>query len=262
MFFKKNDKKNDQKNNENLVSPDNIDMENPDIEKHKKPVATQGLGADDYGDFQETHENNPELLDEVAEKEGIFIQYSYNGDDVREGLTVFQNATIMKRNLIYSAILLCVFFAYVVNMVKNPNETLSMFLAIMCVAVLGIIWILPKLHIKKIAEFTDKNQYNYTMTVYDNCVRLGGAVVEGREDGSFLYSYGKEITQIYETTNLFLICAGKEQIFILPKRYLNGAVPGEENDFPENEVLSGDMEEKLRTIFQIAMNDKFISKVI
>lgn len=213
-----------------------LDKTDHDIMKNPQKEFQGGVETEEFDVLPEI-DPHVELQDELEIKEGIEFQYSFNGDEVTEGLTLYQSVTILKRNLIYSAILLCVFFAYMVNIVKNPGEAFSVFLAAMCVAVLAFIWILPKMHIKKTAKAADMQILTFSMIVYDNCIKIG------EDGGSFIIAYNKEINVIYETQNLFLVCAGKERLFILPKR-----------------CLGQGQEDQLREVFQTAMADKFIVK--
>ena len=164
------------------------------------------------------------------------VRYSFNGSEVREGLKIFQRDTIYKKNAIYSVILLAIFMIYTVNIIRNPSEAFSIFLAALCLAVLMFLWYLPAKHVKKTAEAADKEEMWFTMTVYDNCVRIK------EEKGGFVIEYGKEISKVFETINLFLICVGKERIFILPKRFLTDG-----------------REEQVRELFQSGMGEQFIT---
>lgn len=194
-----------------------MDKVDPDLENKEKSTGVSshgGIETEQY-DSLPPPPLNSELAESIEDRVGIEISYSFNGDDVKEGLTAFQSVVLKKRNMIYTVILVLIFVMYALNVVRNPTETLSIVLGVVAVAVLAFVWIMPKTHIKKVAEAADNTENHFTMTVYDNCVRLGA------DNGSFLLSYEKNITNIFETANLFLVCAGKEQIFILPKREID-----------------------------------------
>ncbi|MFZ2538903.1 MAG: YcxB family protein [Oscillospiraceae bacterium] len=213
-----------------------IDKTDNDILKNPQKEFLGGVETEEYDVLPEI-DPHEDIKAQLAKKEGIELEYSFNGEEVTEGLTVYQSVTILKRNFIYSAILISVFFIYMVNIIKNPGEIFSVFLAIMCVSVLCFIWILPKLHIKKTAKAADLEELKFSMVVYDNCIKMG------EDGGSFIIAYNKEITMIYETLNLYLVCAGKERLFILPKR-----------------CLKQGQEQKLVEIFKTAMKDRYIEK--
>lgn len=217
----------------NSIEEDKTDT---DILVESKKKMSSSVETQEYDNLPE-FDSSEKIEDELSKKDSIFLEYSFNGDEVTEGLTLYQASTILKKNLIYSAILIAVFFIYMVNIIKNPTETFSIFLAAMCVAVLGFIWILPKLHIKKTAKAADLQEFKFSMNIYNDCIKIGD------NGGSFVIYFNKEISQIYETSNLYLVCAGKERLFILPKRCLN-----QEN------------EEKIKSIFKSAMQDKYIIK--
>lgn len=201
---------------------------------------SMGVTAEEYDicpELEKTAES--EIEEEVRDKEGIEIEYAFNGADIREGLKVFHRETIYKRNIIYSLLLLVIFVIYLVSILNNPGEGLSMFLAAMCVAVIAFLWYLPAKHIKKTAQAADQNNMTFRMVIYDNCIRIL------QEHGSFLIHYraDKEITKIIETPNLFLICCGKERVFLLTKRSLDEQT-----------------EECVRNIFRDKMGDKYLDK--
>lgn len=196
---------------------------------------SKGIETEEY-DILPEMEETAEELDILKGKEGVEVRYSFNGNEVRQGLKLFQRETIYKKNAVYSVILLAIFMIYTVNIIRNPSEAFSVFLAALCLAVLMFLWYLPAKHVKKTAEAADKEEMWFTMTVYDNCVRIK------EERGGFIIEYGKEISKIFETLNLFLICVGKERIFILPKRFLTDG-----------------REEKIRDLFQNGMGEQFVT---
>lgn len=231
MFFK------GRKKADGAEEKDRLD---PDIEqKQQKEGFSGSVETDEFDHLPPPPKRDEELEEKAAAEKSVSFTYSYNGEDVKEGLFIFQKLTTFKRNIIISVVLLLVFSTYFINIVKNPNQTLSMFLSIMCIAVLCILWIMPRGHVKRVAAIADQNPQSFTMTVYETCVRVG----EGER--SFLYSFLKEINMVVETKNLFMVCAGKEQIFLLPKRHI-----GEE------------IQLQIREVFKAKMQDKFIDKSI
>lgn len=183
-------------------------------QKPEKEHIGGSIETDDYDILPEI-EQDPAIEEELAGKEGIEVEYSFNGDDVREGLKTFQRAAIYRKNLIYTLILTAIFVLYVLSAVQDAGNILSSILSVLCVAVIAMLWYFPAQHVKKMAAAADTNSdTKFRMTVYDTCVRIA------EQNGSFLLHYEGEITRTFETAHLFLVCVGKERIFILPKRYL------------------------------------------
>lgn len=186
----------------------------PEREEH-----ASGVETDEYDILPPVEQPSDEREAKYADKECIEVEYSFGGDDIREGLTIYQKMMLYKKNTIYTLILAAIFAIYVFNMAAHPDKghTMYLFLSAMCVAVACSLWLLPRKHIKKTAEAADANPMQFRMTVYDTGVRIH------EENGSFLIEYGAEIGQIIETDRQFLLCVGKERLFMLPKRYLSDA---------------------------------------
>lgn len=200
-----------------------------------------GVTGENYDILPEVEKTpEDEIEDELRGKEGIPVSYEFKGDDVREGLKAFQKETLYRKNGIYTAILALVFCVYMVNVINNPGEFFPMFLAVLCVIVVAFLWYLPLNHIRKVAASADQNEFAFQMEVYDTCVRIK------QESGNVIlhFNMDKQISKVIETANLFLICCGKERVFILPKRCLEAGV-----------------EEKLRGIFTSAMGTKFLNRI-
>lgn len=241
MLFNKKDKEENLDVNtevENTSSALNEDKVDQDIEpKKEEKKISSGITTEEYDIEPEVETANSEAEDELAGKESIDIEYSFNGEEISKALTVYQALTLTKKNLIYSIILLAVFSVYVINLVKDPSNTFSIFLAVMCVVVLAFIWIMPKQHIKKTAKAVDEQNLKFTMSIYDNCVKIG------EEKATFIMTFNKEITKIIDTEDMFLLCAGKQRLFVLPKHY-----------------LSDEQKDNVTKIFIDAMNENYITK--
>lgn len=212
-----------------------IDKKDNDIEAQSKVDVKEAVTTEAY-DVIPSFETTKEELMALEEKEGIEVEFSFNGEEVKEGLTLFQKETIYKRNLIYTGLLLVVFVMYVIGLSKNPSG-FNIFLSAMCIALIAFIWYTPISHIKKMAKSADENAMKFSMILYDDCIKIG------EDNGVFILKYNKEITKIYETVKLFLICAGKERIFIVPKRCLKD---GQSTDIKE--------------LLQLTMQENYIKK--
>lgn len=198
-----------------------------------KPDLAQGIVTDNY-DIPPELERHTEELAELEGRDCVKVEYTFNGDDIREGLKLYQKETLWKKNAIYSAILLVVFALYTVNIFRNPSEPLYYVLAALCLLVTAVLWIMPKRHIKKTAAAVETTEMRFRMAVYDDCLRIA------EEGGGFVIHFGKEVTRVLDTPRHFLFCVGKERIFILPKR-----------------CLQEGQEEKLRTFVQNGMGEKY-----
>lgn len=233
MIFKKKSYEEIEKEMENQIE---IDKTDEDILQNPQEELKVGIETEEY-DVVPNFQTTKEELMSLEEKEGIEFEYSFNGEEVTEGLKLFQKDTIYKRNLIYSCLLLVIFSMYVIGIVKDPSNLFNMFLSTMCIAVMAFIWYTPFAHIKKTAKAANENNLRFNMTVYDDCVKIG------EENGSFVLKYNKEITKVYETIKLFLICAGKERIFIVPKR-----------------CLKDGQRTEIKELLQLTMQENYIKK--
>lgn len=205
-----------------------------DVLKDPQKELLEGIETEEY-DIKPVFHSASDLNLDLSEKEGISFRYTFNGAEVAEGLRIFQKETIYKRNMLYTALLLVLFIVYLYSSVKDPTQFMNTFLCVICVVFIGFIWYVPFSHLKKTAKAADTTALEFNMTVYDNCIEMG------EENGSFVMLFNKEITKIFETSKLFLICAGKERMFVLPKRCLeNGQV------------------NQLKDIFKKEMKDKYI----
>lgn len=217
-------------------SVDISDESDAELLKDPQREFEKGVEGDEYDILPELEKADPEA-DRFSGKEGVCVRYSFNGAEVRQALKIFQRDTIYKKNAVYSLLLLVIFMIYTVNLIKHPDEAFSMFLAALCLAVIMFIWYLPAKHIKKAAQAADSEPIALRMTIYGDCVWCG------EDESGFVLNYNKEITKVFETPDLFLLCVGKERVFILPKRCLDG---------------DGEQEAKIREFLQDGMKDRYV----
>ncbi|MEG0894316.1 MAG: YcxB family protein [Oscillospiraceae bacterium] len=196
----------------------------------------RGLSSDDF-DLEPDFKTEFEEIVESKNKKGISINYSFNGKEISDAIKIFQKETIYKRNIIYTALFSIVLVLYVINAISNPN-VMSVFLSVLCVALIGFIWYNPYSHRIKSAKAVEQKQkeLNFNMEIFDDSVKI----IE--KNGSFVLKYGKEITKIIETSSLFLLCVGKERVFVIPKRFLT-----------DNII-------EIKKVFKNAMQEKFVFK--
>lgn len=176
-----------------------------------------GLTPAEYDIDSEFKSEFDEMV-ELKNRKGLEIKYSFNGEEIKEALKIFQRETIYRRNLIYTGIFAAIFVLYLVSMFMDKSSQFSMFLAIVCIACICFIWYAPYSHIKKTAKAADSHELNFTMVIYDDCVKIG------EEEASFVLNFNKEINKIFETPSQFLLCVGKERVFLVPKRFLGDGV--------------------------------------
>lgn len=156
----------------------------------------------------------PETAEVFEGEEGIRIEYSFNGSEVKNALVVFQRETMFKKNMIFSLILAAVFGVYTFNAFQQEPNGVTIFLSIMCIATIAFIWYMPWNHRKQVAKAIDANPMDFTVTVYDSGIRIDEA------ESCCIMKFGKEINKIAETEESFLFFAGKERLFVLPKRFV------------------------------------------
>lgn len=221
-----NMEKTEQELKEAVVSSEN------DAEETSSPVSHGGVTGDSYDMEPETPE---EEADEFLGKEGIHVDYTFTGDEVRTGLKLFQKETVYKKNIIYSLILAAIFGVYMIGMATQGTfNGFTAFICVMCVSLIALIWYLPLVHVSKTAKAIDENPVmEFSMEIFDTGVRIR------EENGAFVLHYGKEITKVMETDALFLLCAGKERLFVVPKR-----CTGDDTDAVRDVLKAGIGEEK------------------
>jgi len=205
--------------------------------KGEKVHVSGSVETEDY-DILPALDGDAALEEALSGKEGLEVEYSFNGDDVKEGLKAFQRATIFRKYWIYTLLLAVIFVIYTINAIQKPGELLSSVLSVVCVALIVMIWYLPAQHIRKTAAGADAlGEQKFRMTLYDTCVRIE------EEKGSFLLHFSSQITKTLETEGLFLLCVGKERVFMLPKRY-----------------LEGDGEQRVRSLLQSVMGERYLDR--
>lgn len=176
-------------------------------------AADQGIVADNYKDTPKLKVDAQQDAQE-DHGDGIHLQYGFTGEESKEALKIFQKYTIRKRYLIYFLILAVLLIFYLYNIIFQNGSQVSMFIAVVCIAVMCFIVYLPHSHIKHTVSAIDANPYteDYEMTVYQDGIRMGSG-----ENANFV-PYGKKNFRCWETEDLFIIGHEKQRVFILPKR--------------------------------------------
>ncbi|MEG2813048.1 MAG: hypothetical protein RSA79_00455 [Oscillospiraceae bacterium] len=236
MFFKKNDEslQNQETNEIDEIAQVEQDKPSeylpPEKEKEEKSLS-QGVQTDEWDQEKERTEDDENDID-LAKEKGIEVTYDFTGDEVKEALKIYQKKTLFKKNMIYTVIFALIFVVYIATLIKNPTQKMPMILSGVCVIAIAFIWYFPLSHIKKSAKAADEDKEQFKMTIYDFAINVG------EENGSYILKFNKDINQVFEIENLFILCFGKEKVFILPKRCLENS-------------------EEITNIFKKALNEKY-----
>ncbi len=222
---------------EKAVVEDNAaKIEENDI-KEEKIVTAQGLDAEQY-DVSKPWVDG-EKVEEEDELHGIEIKYDLAGSEVKKALKVFQKKTIFKKNMIYTVILAILFLLYLQMLYKDPNSTVAMILAPLCVAVIGFIWYLPARHIKATAQAVELNHDTFRIEICAEGILLN------EQNGKYLISYNKPTTKCMELKEIFVICVSQKQVFAIPKR----CIPSDKMD-EVKKLLKDGLRDKYEVIDQ------------
>lgn len=214
IFKKKKEKDAEEAAEKETTAAETTEEDNEPLEG-AKPRNKTAVAAGVTNQAYDMEPATPEQVEEVFEgEEGIEIQYSFNGDEIKNALTVFQHETMFKKNMIFTLVLAAVFGVYTFNIMQSEANGTSIFLAVMCIATIAFIWYMPWNHRRQVAKAIDANPMEFKVTVYDS-----GILIQ-EENSSCKMKFGNEINKIAETEESFLFFAGKERLFVLPKRFI------------------------------------------
>lgn len=150
--------------------------------------------------------------EDIEGKECVKVNYDLESKEVIEALKKFQKLTIYKKNMIYTMILLIIFFGYLVQYLKTPENGMSMFLSVISISVICVVWFMPLNHVKKMGKAIDDGEkISFYLELYDTCLIIG-------DEDKTVIEFSKVKTTCFETELLFGIGVGKERVFIIPKR--------------------------------------------
>ena len=139
---------------------------------------------------------------------GLRIDYDLRGDEVRKALKYFQKATIYRKNIIFTVIVVI----YAQTIFRNPDYTMGYLMLVLALAVIWFLWFLPARHIKSAAEAADLADDTYHLEI---CPQ---GLLMPQEDGRYLVGFDRPAIRAVEISDLYLIIASKEKVFALPKR--------------------------------------------
>lgn len=201
-----------------------------EADDNKEQPATESTSAEQEKDLNQTavhagvtgeqydmEPETPNQTEDVFEgQEAIRVAYSFTGEEIKNGLRVFQHETMFKKNLIYTLVLAAFFGIYSFGAFQKEPNALTIFICIMCISIMAFIWYMPWNHRRLTARAIDAAQdtLSFVMLLYPSGIRIN------EENGSCAMQFGKEINKIAETEDAFLFFAGKERLFVLPKRFV------------------------------------------
>ena len=172
-----------------------------------------GVTGEQYDMEPETPNQTEDLFEG---QDAIRVSYSFTGEEIKNGLRVFQHETMFKKNLIYTLILAAFFGIFSFGAFQKEPNALTIFICIMCVSIMAFIWYMPWNHRRLTARAIDaaQNTLSFVMLIYPSGIRIN------EENGSCAMQFSKEINKVAETEDAFLFFAGKERLFVLPKRFV------------------------------------------
>lgn len=157
----------------------------------------------------DTQEETEDFSDAEA-----YIEYNLTYDEVYLALKQFQKEMQMKKNIIFTVLLIIAFALYVFQIVSGTANSLSMFLAGICVLLLAAVWYMPYHHRKTVAKAAESEDKQYSMHVFSDHISIK------HDEGIYKIEFSDNKVQVREFSDLFVIYIGKTNLFILPKRCL------------------------------------------
>ena len=180
----------------------------PEPEKEKKIVPGQGVDAEKY-DVSEPWLDGRRVDDSAR---GLEIRYDLRGDEVRKALKYFQKKALYRKNTIFTVILAIIAALYAQSIFQDPSYTMGYLMIVLAVGVIWILWFLPSRHIKSAAQAADLSQDSFSLEI------CPGGLLLPQEDGRYLVGFDRPAVRAAEFSDLFLIVASREKLFVLPKR--------------------------------------------
>lgn len=153
--------------------------------------------------------------EDIKDKPCVQVNYDLQSDEVVQALKKFQKLTIYKKNIIYTLVLLVIFFGYVIQYMKTPENTMAMFLSVLSLSVICVVWYMPLNHVRKMGKAIEKGEkISFYLELYDNCLIVG-------QEEKTVIEFSQVKTTFFETDLVFGIGVGKERVFIIPKRCID-----------------------------------------
>lgn len=150
--------------------------------------------------------------------EEIRLNYDVTGREVRQGLWLQFLQKRLRRQLIYSAVLLALFAVELIAVVSDPANDFDKLMMMLSGTLLILIWVLPALARRNTARVMDGIETPFSMTAYLDRIEIP------QGDGTYTLRFDSSALTVTETASFFLIDPADGQFFLLPKRCF---APGE-----------------------------------
>jgi len=201
----------------------------PEEKATAKLVTDQGLNADEYAVSDPWVDS--EELDEEEEEElsGYEIRYDLKPEEAVAAMKAFQKKVLLKKNLIYTAVLAVLAVLYFDTILKNPDYAMGKFLCVFSLVVIALLWYMPFRHIRKTSKAIGMSDNVYTIEVSD----VGFILKE--EGGKYLVRYTTPTVGVLELKDVFVVCVSKEKMFAIPKR----CIPEEDMETVKQQMKDG-----------------------
>lgn len=152
------------------------------------------------------------MLEEYKKaKDGVFIEYDLNGDEVAAALKEFQKKTLYKKNIIYTVLLGIIVLIYMIDIVVKPENIVGYIFSLGCLLLIYFIWYLPYRHLKSTKAATDAVDDIFKAQLYYNCIFVG-------QDDDLNHIPFTPKSFVVESDKSFIIGINKEKLFQFPFR--------------------------------------------
>lgn len=157
---------------------------------------------------------------ENLERPRIRVQYSLNKETFTRGMRLFYSANTRVRNGNIALSIICGLLAVanIVVPIMIPRLSPNTFMLILFTVTAITPWTAVNGSIAKQAEIYADGNNRFTITVYDNCVSLGGG------DDFLCYFFARDITAATEDNEFFVLATNSNSAIILPKIYIEPQV--------------------------------------
>lgn len=180
------------------------------IEKMENPEQPASENDDDYQTQAE------KLLQQYEEeKQGVYVEYDLDADELEDAVRTFQKKTIYKKNIIYTILLGVISICFGVSAYMAPENIMNYIVFLGCLFIIFLLWNLPHRHIKAVKAANSAVKETFSAYVFDDCLFAGG----GQSNVTHVPFGDKSF--VVETKSGFVIGADRERLFLLPYRCLD-----------------------------------------
>ncbi len=159
--------------------------------------------------------------------------YGIPAEFYRDGFRLYQKKYVMRRNYLMMLLFGVLFISFVVSSVKNPSNTMSYVLMMVCAAMIFMLWYNPRKQRRSIVEAVKGlEQERYEAQHDGKVLRIHLLQDETETDRIPESRLLTEQIDVQETEQFYLVCDGKRMFYILPKEALKHTAE-ERSDTPE-----------------------------